>query len=663
MAEELQSLIEKIQRNGVECAEREAARFSPRQRTGGGDYRAGQEAGRERAAAAERQAAHSALAGTRALEQAARDVSLRRVAALGRTFQDIIGGESAAAVFLMTSCAMLIRRMLQAYAERGMTESRIEVLLSAKDQASLREALMREFAAEAKGGLEISAQDGLAAGFQLKLEDGRVTHDFSSDAIAEAISASLARDWLRSCTARPVMSGPRRRDRVAYYYLVASLPSLELDGNCLDGGRIPPRLRERAGVGRFGRGSDGAGGPGGESRNESLRRWHRARRNCETRLPDTGRRSSAERPSIPREHAGFDVGIERGVSEAVQLSNPLEREKALDLLRWRMAEEMATVEPFGLGAVLGHALELRLAGRWHSMGSNKGAARSRPWWRKGSKSIGRTQGRARVSALMPPNRHATGRRKDRGNQRQPGDRRVRPPVTQNEVAYPTPATPPEERSHPHPRQLADCRCSRTRRACGGRAGGFSGELLSVELGPGLLGQVYDGLQNPLPSWRRRCGFFLSAAPTSRRSTRAGVGVHAGGEGGPAVTAGEMLGTVPEGIFAHRIMVPFRCAGTLEGEEVAPPGEYTVEHVVAQLSSDEHGAMHEVRMMQRWPVKMPIRAYAERLRPTEPLVTQDAHHRHVLSRWRAAARTAFPARSARARPCCSRSRAAMPRWTS
>lgn len=191
MGEELQSLIEKIQRDGVERAEREAAEIlSQAKERAEGIIAEAQKRAEERAAAAERQAAHSALAGTRALEQAARDVILAAGRALGHAFQEIIGGSVTAGI----SDDVLrdaIRRMLRAYAERGMTESRIEILLSAKDQTSLREALMREFAAAAKGGLEISAQDGLAAGFKLKLEDGRVTHDFSSDAIAEAISAFL----------------------------------------------------------------------------------------------------------------------------------------------------------------------------------------------------------------------------------------------------------------------------------------------------------------------------------------------------------------------------------------------------------------------------------------------------------------------------------------
>jgi V/A-type H+/Na+-transporting ATPase subunit A len=150
---------------------------------------------------------------------------------------------------------------------------------------------------------------------------------------------------------------------------------------------------------------------------------------------------------------------------------------------------------------------------------------------------------------------------------------------------------------------------------------FSGELLSTELGPGLLTRVFDGLQNPLPQLAEQCGFFLqrgkylAALPRDLRWTftpRAAIG--------QALTAGETLGSVPEGIFEHRIMVPFALDGPLRVESIAAQGDYTVDDVVARLA-DERGATHEVRMVQRWPVKIPMTAYQERLRPSEPLVTK------------------------------------------
>ena len=150
---------------------------------------------------------------------------------------------------------------------------------------------------------------------------------------------------------------------------------------------------------------------------------------------------------------------------------------------------------------------------------------------------------------------------------------------------------------------------------------FSGELLSVELGPGLLTQIYDGLQNPLPELAEECGFFLrrgtylNAIP---RDTEWEFTPRA--EPGDTVSAGETIGTVPEGIFDHHIMVPFAFQGTYTVDKVSDAGKYRVEDVMAVLK-DEKGKKHKVTMLQRWPVKIPITAYAERLRPAEPLVTR------------------------------------------
>ncbi|MCS6770840.1 MAG: V-type ATP synthase subunit A [Kiritimatiellae bacterium] len=150
---------------------------------------------------------------------------------------------------------------------------------------------------------------------------------------------------------------------------------------------------------------------------------------------------------------------------------------------------------------------------------------------------------------------------------------------------------------------------------------FTGELLSAELGPGLLARIYDGLQNPLPELAVESGFFLQRGKylpaLDRQKTWPFTPIARPGD---IVEAGDALGWVPEGIFKHRIMVPFRLAGRWTVKSVAPAGEYPVEHVVAILQ-DERGRDQEVRMVQRWPVKLPIRAYVERLRPTEPLVTK------------------------------------------
>lgn len=150
---------------------------------------------------------------------------------------------------------------------------------------------------------------------------------------------------------------------------------------------------------------------------------------------------------------------------------------------------------------------------------------------------------------------------------------------------------------------------------------FTGELLSVELGPGLLTQVFDGLQNPLPQLAEQCGFFLQRGTyldALPRETKWKFTPKV--KQGDKLTAGETVGIVPEGIFEHAIMVPFNLSGQAEIKSIEKEGEYTVSDTVAVLVNEE-GTETEVKLMQRWPVKVPIRAYAERLRPDEPLVTR------------------------------------------
>jgi V/A-type H+-transporting ATPase subunit A len=149
---------------------------------------------------------------------------------------------------------------------------------------------------------------------------------------------------------------------------------------------------------------------------------------------------------------------------------------------------------------------------------------------------------------------------------------------------------------------------------------FTGEMLSAELGPGLLGQVVDGLQNPLPALAA-AGPFLPRgrylAPLDReRRWRFAPRVRPG----DAIRAGDTLGVVPEGPFEHRVMVPFGLRGAWTVREVAGPGEMAIEDVAATLE-DARGRRHAATLLQRWPVKVPIGAYRERLRPREPLVTK------------------------------------------
>lgn len=150
---------------------------------------------------------------------------------------------------------------------------------------------------------------------------------------------------------------------------------------------------------------------------------------------------------------------------------------------------------------------------------------------------------------------------------------------------------------------------------------FSGEMLSVELGPGLLTQIYDGLQNPLPELAMQCGFFLERGvylnPIPDRQWEFTPTTAPGDSVYPADT----LGTVVEGIFTHRIMVPFSFSQVpWKVISINPKGTYGVRETIAVLA-DPKGNERKISMVFSWPIKRAINCYEERLRPTEPMVTK------------------------------------------
>ncbi len=150
---------------------------------------------------------------------------------------------------------------------------------------------------------------------------------------------------------------------------------------------------------------------------------------------------------------------------------------------------------------------------------------------------------------------------------------------------------------------------------------FTGELLSVELGPGLLGQIFDGLQNPLPEIARQCGFFLKRGTYSRALSDAQVWDFTSlVKPGDTVRAGDKIGYVAEKLFKHYCMVPFSLQGNFEVISIENTGKFTIREAVAQIK-DPNGTIHPVHLSQNWPVKIPIRAYAEKIKPIEPLVTK------------------------------------------
>ncbi len=144
----------------------------------------------------------------------------------------------------------------------------------------------------------------------------------------------------------------------------------------------------------------------------------------------------------------------------------------------------------------------------------------------------------------------------------------------------------------------------------------TGAPLSVELGPGLINSIYDGIQRPLDDIMAQAGTNLHrgiSVPALKRDKKwtfePCVKV------GDKVSTGDFLGTVQEtSAFVHRIMVPYGIEGTVADIK---SGDFTVEDVVAVIKTDKGDK--EVTMMQKWPVRKG-RPYKNKLSPDMPLVT-------------------------------------------
>ena len=154
---------------------------------------------------------------------------------------------------------------------------------------------------------------------------------------------------------------------------------------------------------------------------------------------------------------------------------------------------------------------------------------------------------------------------------------------------------------------------------------LTGEMLSVTLAPGLLGKVYDGLQNPLSLLAEEHGFLLprgtvvDPVDTERRWDFTPAVAK-----GQTLKAGQILGTTPEGIFEHKIMVPFDEPAAVEVTWINR-GSVAINDPIARVVRP-NGEERTLTMAQRWPVRRPLpelmlrRRVAERIYPTEPLTT-------------------------------------------
>jgi V/A-type H+/Na+-transporting ATPase subunit A len=140
--------------------------------------------------------------------------------------------------------------------------------------------------------------------------------------------------------------------------------------------------------------------------------------------------------------------------------------------------------------------------------------------------------------------------------------------------------------------------------------------LSMELGPGLLNSIYDGIQRPLVEIAKICGSFIKRGikvePLDRTKK---WNFKAIAEKGMCLQPGDLIGKVTEFYIEHLIMVPIGISGNVIEINC---GEMTVEDIICEIQ-EENGTIHKLNMIQRWPIRKP-RPYLERFLPDKPLVT-------------------------------------------
>ncbi len=146
---------------------------------------------------------------------------------------------------------------------------------------------------------------------------------------------------------------------------------------------------------------------------------------------------------------------------------------------------------------------------------------------------------------------------------------------------------------------------------------FLGRMLEASLGPGLLSGVYDGLQNDLTTME---GVFLKRGeytdPLNHEKLWEFKPLAAPGD---KVRAADWLGEVQEGWLPHKIMVPFKFDGDYTVKSIAPSGSYNIDTEIAVLT-DAEGEDRSVSMVQKWPVKVAVKAYVEKPRPGKIMET-------------------------------------------
>jgi len=146
---------------------------------------------------------------------------------------------------------------------------------------------------------------------------------------------------------------------------------------------------------------------------------------------------------------------------------------------------------------------------------------------------------------------------------------------------------------------------------------FTGHMLEVTLGPGMLSKNYDGLQNDLDAMEGvflRRGEYTAALDEAKKWHFTPVA-----KAGDTVQAADWLGKVKEGWIDHKIMVPFNFEGSYTVKSVVSEGDHAVKDTIAVLT-DSNGVEHNVTMAMKWPVKVEVRGYKSKPRPFKIMET-------------------------------------------
>ena len=149
---------------------------------------------------------------------------------------------------------------------------------------------------------------------------------------------------------------------------------------------------------------------------------------------------------------------------------------------------------------------------------------------------------------------------------------------------------------------------------------FTSSLLSVSLGPGLLKSVFDGLQNPLNNLAEKCGFFLERGVYINAIENDEWDFTPSVKEGDILSGGSIIGSVPEGLFTHKIFTPFTLNGKWKVISIKEKGRYRAYDEICVIENEKK-EKKSLSMVIEQPVKIPIRGYTERLMPRDTMVTK------------------------------------------